>query len=104
MIIGDIETKVAFAGAARGAVASLVQALERLRDLQDTYVARGYAPSDTDEIVDDDIAAAKITAAQLSQLLNSGWLTSKLLQLMTEQAVSGTVAGFDIANRIRSDI
>lgn len=81
-----------------------MQSLERLKDLQDTYVARGYQPSGTDEIVDLDIAAAKITASQLSQFVDSAWLVSKLLQVMDEQTVTGTIQGYDIANRIRSDI
>lgn len=104
MIVGDIETKVTFAGATRGAAASLMQALERLRDLQDTYVARGYQPGGTDAIVDSDIAAAKITASQLSQFIDSAWLVTKLLQIMNEQTVTGTIQGNQIVDRIRSDI
>lgn len=104
MIIGDIETKVAYAGATRGAAASLIQSLERLKDLQDTYVARGYQPGGADAIVDSDIVSAKITASQLSQFIDSAWLVTKLLQVMAEQTVTGTIQGNQIVDRIRSDI
>lgn len=104
MIPGDIATKVAFAGASRGAAASLVQALERLQDLQEAYVARGYAPGDVDEIADAEIVDASITAAQLSQLLTPAWVVSKLMSLMNQEAVAGTVDGWGILDRIRSDM
>jgi hypothetical protein len=104
MITGDAVTKSAFASAARSAAASLIQALERLGDLQNTYVARGYQPADVDAIVDADIADAKITASQLSQLLTPAWLVTRLLALMGEQTVSGTIQGNVILDKIRSDI
>jgi hypothetical protein len=104
MIPGDITTKVAFAGAARGAAASLVQAIERLQDLQEAYVARDYGPAGTDEITDAEIVDASITAAQLSQLLAPNWAVSKILGLMGQEAVAGTIDGWGILDRLRSDM
>jgi hypothetical protein len=104
MITGDTQTKTDFANSVRSASTSFIQALERLVDLQTTYVARGYNPGGADAITDGDIANSKITASQLSQFIDSAWLVSKFSAIMNEQTVSGTIAGNTIVDKIRSDI
>jgi len=104
VITGDIATKTAFADTVRGTVAQFLQALERLVELQNVYIARGYNPGAADAIVDGDIAASKITAAQLSQVLESAWVVTRIAALMNEQVVSGTIQGNVIMDKVRSDI
>jgi predicted amidophosphoribosyltransferase len=104
MIPGDVNAKVAFASSARTATAVFQQALERLKNLQVAFLARGYQAGGGDAILDADIVGAGITAEQLNQLLNSAWLVTRLTNLMAEQAVSGTIAGNSIMDRIRSDM
>jgi len=104
MIIGDIPTKTAFADATQGAVESLDQALSQLQDLQATYLSRGYDPGSPDAIVDADIVDSKITASQLSQILQAACLISKFNALMSEPAVVGTIQGNVIMDKVRSDI
>ena len=104
MIIGDALTKTAFASAARAAATSLKQDIERLLDLQETYIARGYVSGGTDPITDADISNSKITASQLNSLLNTAWLVTKINLLMTEQVVAGTIQGNNIIDAIRSDL
>jgi hypothetical protein len=104
MILGDIQTKTEFANATRAAATSLMQFLERLTDLQETYLARGYNPGAADAIADGDISASKITANQLRDVLESAWLVTRLNTLMNEGTVSGTIAGKSIMDKIRADM
>jgi hypothetical protein len=104
MITGDAASKAYFAGQARLAATNFVNALDNLSQLQATYAARGYGASGTDPIADTDVAGAKITALQLTQLLESAWLVSRLLNLMGQQTVSGTIDGNGILGKIRSDM
>jgi hypothetical protein len=104
MIIGDSSTKTQFADQARSAATSFIQSLERLIDLQTTYIARGYVTGGADAIIDADIVNSKITAAQLNNLLNSAWLVSRISTLMNQGTVSGTIDGNSIIDVIRADM
>lgn len=96
MIAGNAESKVAFANATRGLAASLLQVLDRLADLQETYVARDYQPGGADALKDDDVRSALVTVDELSKLLAPDSGGGRLMGLMKEIA--------PILRRLRSDM
>jgi hypothetical protein len=104
MIIGDAVTKTAFANMARSVATQLAVVIEDIKELQEAYVSRGYATGGADAIIDADIVDAKITASDLTSFLAPAWLGSRLIALMSEQVVSGTIAGNSIVDKIRTDM
>jgi|WetSurMetagenome_2_1015567.scaffolds.fasta_scaffold245100_2 hypothetical protein len=104
MIIGDAVTKAQFATAARAAATQLAVLMDGIKEIQEAYVSRGYAVGAADPILDADIAAAKITAADLAGFLAPAYLASRLVSLMAEGTVTGTIQGNVIVDKLRSDM
>lgn len=97
-----LEQKVAFAQKAQNAANMGAQFYDLISDLQKVYLDRKWQPGGQDVITDEDLAGLGITAAQLSGLLQTFY--ARFAQLMTAQAVSGTIDGDAILNAVRSDV
>ena len=104
MIPGNASAKLVFSNNVRLAATRLLLDIDQVNQLQEAYLARGWNPTGSDPIADVDIAGSLITADQIKQLLEAAWLASRINALMTEQTITGTIAGNDILNNIRSDM
>jgi len=93
--------KVYFVQKLANAANAMAAARRAMVDLAGVYSARKYAPGASDAITDKDIEETGYTAAQVSGFIAT--FHSRFNALMTNQAVSGTIAGDDIINVMRSD-
>ena len=102
MIVGDVSTKGSFVTTLRGKATELRAVLDQLVQLRAVYLER-Y--SGADAITDADVAAEKITAADVQHLLADAWLISRIDVLMNNQTpTSGTITGYAYLDAVRSDM
>ena len=93
--------KIYFVQKLANAANALSAARRALSDLSAIYSARKYAVGASNEITDADIEGSGFTTAQMNGLIVT--LQFRINSLMTNQAVTGTVAGDDVVNVMRSD-
>lgn len=92
--------KLNFAQNLQGKIAALAGAADELKNLYDVYFDRGYNNGGADPIVDGDITATEITAADLGAAVT---FIENLEKLLTNQDPINS--DYDsVLNKVRSDI
>ena len=94
--------KLAFTQKVQNLANMTVYLQDKLAEAYDVQVSRGWDPGGADPIVNTDIEAAAITAAELNSYLST--FRTRFQQLMSGQTVVGVVNGRSVSNTIRSDI